>query len=95
MEDLALVRLAQILAWMRPHERDVVLSAYLGRYRSPGEYVRRELADWLAGPFWRLAAHIDYEGLAATWLAGGRIVVIEDPGEGEISGGVFVLRGSW
>lgn len=50
MEDLALELLARILAWMRPHERDVVLSAYRGRYRSPGEYVRRELADWILGP---------------------------------------------
>ena len=36
MEDLALVRLA-------------VLSSYLGRLRSPGEYARRELAGWLDG----------------------------------------------
>lgn len=41
MEDLALVRLAQILAWMRPDERDVVLAAYLGRFRSPCEYAAR------------------------------------------------------
>ena len=95
MEDLALMRLAQILAWMRPHERDVVLSAYVGRYRSPGEYVRRELADWIEGPFWWLAEHIDYESLAETWFAGGRIFVMEDPGGGEVTRGVFVLRGAW
>lgn len=95
MEDLALERLAQILAWMRPHERDVVLSAYLGRYRSPGEYVRRELADGIVGPFWWLAEYIDYEAIAATWFAGGRITVLEDSGDDEVTRGVFVLRGSW
>jgi len=95
MEDLALERLAQILVWMRPHERDMVLSAYLGRYRSPGEYVRRELAGWIEGPLWWLAESIDYEGLAAPWFAGGRISIVEDPGDGQVSGGVFVLRGSW
>lgn len=95
MEDLALVRLAQILAWMRPHERDVVLSTYLGRFRSPGEYVRRELAAWIEGPLWWLASSINYEAIARAWLSGGRIVLVEDPGDGQIAAGVFVLRGPW
>ena len=95
MEDLALVRLAQILEWMPRHERDVVLSAYLGRFRSPGEYARRELAGWIEGTGWRLAAHVNFESLAAAWISGGRIVVIDDPGHGEVPAGVFVLRGPW
>ncbi len=95
MEDLALVRLSQILEWMLPHERDVVLAAYLGRFHSPGEYVRRELAGWIDGVYWWLAEYINFESLAATWLSGGRIVVVDDPGDGEIAAGVFVLRGPW
>lgn len=95
MEDLALVRLAQILEWMPPHERDVVLASYLGRFRSPGEYARRELAGWIEGALWWLAEHIDYESFAAIWASGGRIVLVDDPGDSEVPAGVFVLRGPW
>lgn len=95
MEDLAQERLAQILAWMKPHERDAVVSACLGRFSSVAEYARRELAEWFEGDLWWLAEHIAYEHIAATWLEEGRITVVEDPGDDGILPGLFVLRGSW
>lgn len=95
MEDLAIERLKQILSWMQPHERDVVVEACLGRFRSAAEYVERELQRQFEDEWPWLVELIDVEASTAMWLEEGRITMLDDPGDGEISAGVYVFRGSW
>lgn len=94
MEDLALERLGRLLAWMQPHERDIVLMAYVGRFDSAAEYARREIASVFEGELSWLAEHVCYEALAREWVALGVITVLDDPGDESVSPGIFVLRGS-
>ena len=95
MEDLAIERLKQLLSWLPPHELDIVVTGCLGRFSSAAEYAEqvlfREFEDeW---PWFR--EHLDFEASAAAWIEEGRIAIVEDPSDGYMPAGVFVLRGSW
>lgn len=94
MENFALERLGRLLSWMRPHEREIVLMAYVGRFDSAGEYARRQVAHLFDGELWWLAEHICYDALAREWICLGAITLLDDPGDEDVRPGVFVMRGS-
>ena len=94
MEDLAIERLKQLLSWLPPHELDVVVAGCLGRFSSAAEYAERALFREFEDEWPWLREHLDFEASAAAWIEEGRIAIVEDPSDGYMPAGVFVLRGS-
>jgi len=95
MEDLAIERLKQLLSWLPPHELDIAVTGCLGRFSSAAEYAERTLFREFEDEWPWLLEHLNFEATAAAWIEEGRIAILEDPSDGYMSAGVFVLRGSW